>query len=388
MDIHEYQAKKILSNFGIPIPKGALALSEENAVQHASLLESCPFWVIKAQIHAGGRRNSGGIQFAHSLEEVKTHAQNLLGKMLITPQTGPLGKKVNALYIEEGIPIKHEFYMSLFLDRSPGQISMTLSSKGGVNIEETLEDSPQDLHSINIDPLLGFTSFYAGQLLAPLLLEKNLLHQFETLLQKLYHVYTSLDATILEINPLAVTESGELCVLDVKMSFDENALFRHPEIRSLRDLREEEPLEAEASNHTLNYIKLDGNIGCLVNGAGLAMATLDLLNLKGGKAANFLDIGGSASQEKILKAFQIILSDTSVRGILVNIFGGIIQCDTVARGLIQAFKDQKKFLPLVVRLVGNKENEARQILEKSALPIHSVTSLEEATQMIIKAVGS
>ncbi|MBS0185748.1 MAG: ADP-forming succinate--CoA ligase subunit beta [Proteobacteria bacterium] len=388
MDIHEYQAKKILSTFGISVPKGKVAYTLSEAVQQAALLKnghsSC--WVIKAQIHSGGRGKSGGIQFAHNLEDVATHAQNLLGKRLITSQTGSEAKKVNILYIEESIPIQKEFYVSFFLNRSLARISVLFSLKGGTNVEKYNENLFPDFNCISLDPFLGLTSLDIHKLLIPFRFEKKLLEKLEKLLQQLYNVYTSLDAILLEINPLALTESEDLVCVDAKMSFDDNALFRQSNIRALRDFHEQDKFEIEATQYGLHYIKLKGNIGCLANGAGLAMATLDLLHSKGGNAANFLDMGGRATEEKILKAFQIILSDSSVKGILVNIFGGILPCKNVAKALVQALKDQKKCLPIVVRFIGNTEKEAHQIIRTSQFPIHMTTDLEEASQRIIDAV--
>ena len=386
MNIHEHQAKELLKNFGVPVPEGFPAFSVQEAVNCAKKLPG-PVYVVKAQIHAGGRGKAGGVKVVNGIDQVKTSAEEILGKILVTPQTGEKGKKVQRLYIENGCNIEKEFYFSILVDRSQGCVSIIASTEGGMNIEEVAEKTPDKIIKLSVDPLLGFMPFHSRVLSDGLGLEGQVFKDSFNFFSKLYKAFVDLDASLLEINPLVLTKEEKLIALDAKMSFDNNSLFRHPEISDLNDETEEDPAEALAKKHDLAYIKLDGEIGCLVNGAGLAMATMDIIKLKGSSPANFLDVGGSATKEKVTEAFKIILSDESVKGILVNIFGGIMRCDIIAEGVVAAASDLKIDKPLVVRLSGTNVNEGKSILAKSDLEIISADNLDEAAEKIVKSVN-
>ena len=386
MNIHEHQAKELLKNFGVPVPEGFPAFSVEEAVNCAKKLPG-PVYVVKAQIHAGGRGKAGGVKVVNGIDQVKTSAEEILGKILVTPQTGEKGKKVQRLYIENGCNIEKEFYFSILVDRSQGCVSIIASTEGGMNIEEVAEKTPDKIIKLSVDPLLGFMPFHSRVLSDGLGLEGQVFKDSFNFFSKLYKAFVDLDASLLEINPLVLTKEEKLIALDAKMSFDNNSLFRHPEISDLNDETEEDPAEALAKKHDLAYIKLDGEIGCLVNGAGLAMATMDIIKLKGSSPANFLDVGGSATKEKVTEAFKIILSDESVKGILVNIFGGIMRCDIIAEGVVAAASDLRIDKPLVVRLSGTNVNEGKSILANSDLEIISADNLDEAAEKIVASVN-
>ena len=386
MNIHEHQAKELLKNFGVPVPEGFPAFSVQEAVNCAKKLPG-PVYVVKAQIHAGGRGKAGGVKVVNGIDQVKTSAEEILGKILVTPQTGEKGKKVQRLYIENGCNIEKEFYFSILVDRSQGCVSIIASTEGGMNIEEVAEKTPDKIIKLSVDPLLGFMPFHSRVLSDGLGLEGQVFKDSFNFFSKLYKAFVDLDASLLEINPLVLTKEEKLIALDAKMSFDNNSLFRHPEISDLNDETEEDPAEALAKKHDLAYIKLDGEIGCLVNGAGLAMATMDIIKLKGSSPANFLDVGGSATKEKVTEAFKIILSDESVKGILVNIFGGIMRCDIIAEGVVAAASDLKIDKPLVVRLSGTNVNEGKSILANSDLEIISADNLDEAAEKIVASVN-
>ena len=385
MNIHEHHAKELLRKFEVPVPKGFPAFNVEEAVECAKTLPG-PVYVVKAQIHAGGRGKAGGVKVVRDLDGVKEAASEILGKVLITPQTGEKGKKVHRLYIENGCEIDKEFYFSILVDRSAGCISIIASTEGGMNIEEVAAKTPEKIIKISIDPILGFMPFHSRLLAVGLGLEGNSNKEAFVFFSKLFRAFVDLDAGLLEINPLVLTKDKNLIVLDAKMSFDNNSLFRQPDIIELIDEKEEDPSEVLAKKYDLAYIKLDGEIGCLVNGAGLAMATMDIIKLKGSSPANFLDVGGSATKEKVTEAFKIILSDDSVRGILVNIFGGIMRCDIIAEGVVAAAKYLKINKPLVVRLSGTNVEECKAILSNSDLEIISADHLDEAAEKIVKAV--
>ena len=395
MNIHEYQAKELLAKFGVPVPAGHAAMSVEDAVAAARKLPG-PLWVVKSQIHAGGRGKGkfkelgpdakGGVRLAHSIDEVRDHAAEMLGQTLVTIQTGPAGKKVQRLYITDGVDIEKEFYLALLVDRATGRIAIVASTEGGMDIEAVAHDTPDKIETLTIDPATGLMPHHGRAVAAALGLEGEHAKQAGKILAKLYEAFIGTDASQIEINPLAVTGSGELMVLDAKIGFDGNAEFRHPDIEQLRDITEEEPAEVEASKYDLAYIKLDGNIGCMVNGAGLAMATMDIIKLEGGEPANFLDVGGGASKEKVTAAFKIILSDPTVEGILVNIFGGIMRCDIIADGIVAAAREIDLKVPLVVRLEGTNVVEGKAILAKSGLPIVAADELGDAARKIVAEV--
>ena len=385
MNIHEHQAKDLLKKFGVFVPEGHVAFSVEEAVIAAKRLPG-PVYAVKAQIHAGGRGKAGGVKIVNDLEQVEASANEILGKTLITPQTGKKGKTVQRIYIENGCNIDKEFYFSILVDRTEGCVSIISSTEGGMNIEEVAEKTPEKIIKVSIDPLLGFMPFHSRILANGLGLKGLAFKESYSFFSKLYKAFVGLDASLLEINPLVLTKEENLIALDAKMSFDNNSLFRHPEILDLNDETEEDPSEALAKKNDLAYIKLDGEIGCLVNGAGLAMATMDIIKLKGSSPANFLDVGGSATKEKVTEAFKIILSDASVKGILVNIFGGIMRCDVIAEGVVAAASDLKIDRPLVVRLSGTNVNEGKEILAKSGLEIISADNLDEAAEKIVLSV--
>lgn len=385
MNIHEYQAKAVLAKFGVPVPHGVAAFSVAEAVEAAKQLKT-PVKVVKAQIHAGGRGKAGGVKLAKSDEEVKQYAEEILGKVLVTHQTGPEGKEVKRLYIEEGSNIADELYLSFLVDRATGRVAIIASAEGGMDIEEVAADSPEKIIQADIDPAAGLQTFHARQLAFGMGLKKELQKPFWNFLSKAYEAFIATDASQLEINPLVVTADDEIIALDAKMNFDSNALYRQAEILELRDLEEEEPLEIEASKYDLSYVKMDGNIGCMVNGAGLAMATMDIIKLYGAEPANFLDVGGGATAEKVTAAFKLILSDSAVQGILVNIFGGIMRCDVIAEGIITAAKEVSLSVPLVVRLEGTNVEKGKELLAGSGLPITSADDLGDAAQKIVAAV--
>jgi succinyl-CoA synthetase beta subunit len=395
MNIHEYQAKDLLAKFGVPVPAGHAAMSVEEAVEAAKQLPG-PLWVVKAQIHAGGRGKGkfkelgpdakGGVRLARSIDEVRTHAQEMLGKTLVTVQTGPAGKQVQRLYITDGVDIEKEFYLALLVDRSTGRIAVVASTEGGMDIEAVAHDTPEKIETITIDPATGLMPHHGRAVAAALGLTGDLAKQAANVLAKLYDAFLGTDASQIEINPLAITGDGKLMVLDAKVGFDNNAEFRHPDLEQLRDISEEDPMEVEASKHDLAYIKLDGDIGCMVNGAGLAMATMDIIKLNGAFPANFLDVGGGASKEKVTAAFKIILSDPAVKGILVNIFGGIMRCDIIAEGIVEAAREVQLGVPLVVRLEGTNVQQGKDILAMSGLPIVAANDLGDAARKIVEQV--
>ncbi|TDI62277.1 MAG: ADP-forming succinate--CoA ligase subunit beta [Alphaproteobacteria bacterium] len=385
MNIHEHQAKALLADFDIPILRGGVAFSVEEASKAAKDLGG-PVWVVKAQIHAGGRGKAGGVKVVKSLQEVTEKANEILGKTLVTHQTGPEGKVVRRLYIEDGCRIAKEFYLSLLIDRASSRVAVMASSEGGVDIEDVAEKTPEKIIHLTIDPDSGLTPDQLQTFASGLGLEGSAGDEAGMVLKNLYRAFVDLDASLLEVNPLVLTEDDHIVVLDAKMSFDENALFRHPDIAELRDETEEDPMETKAKEIGLSYIKLDGEIGCMVNGAGLAMATMDIIKLKGSEPANFLDVGGGATREKVTEAFKIILSDAAVKGILVNIFGGIMRCDIIADGIIAAAKEVHINVPLVVRLAGTKVKEGREILSNSGLAIIPADDLNDAAEKVVAAV--
>ncbi len=385
MNIHEYQAKQLLAKYGVAVPKGGVAYTADEAVKAAQALPG-PVYVVKAQIHAGGRGKGGGVKVVKSIDEVKAAAQKMLGMNLVTHQTGPKGKEVKRIYVEEGCDIKRELYLGMLLDRNLGRLIMMASTEGGMNIEEVAAKTPEKILKVAIDPAAGFSSFHARKLAYGLGLEGGQVGSAVKFMSALYKAYTDLDASLVEINPLVVTGQGQVIALDAKMNFDDNALYRHKDVEEMRDLDEEEPLELEAHKHELNYIKLDGNIGCMVNGAGLAMATMDIIKLCGGEPANFLDVGGGATKERVTQAFKIILSDANVEGVLVNIFGGIMRCDVIAEGIVAAAREVSLNVPLVCRLEGTNVELGKKILAQSGLPIISGDNLADAAQKVVKAV--
>ncbi len=385
MNIHEYQAKQVLRDFGVPTGKGVPAFSVDEAVKIAQS-QPGPVWVVKAQIHAGGRGKGGGVKVVKSLEDVKTESARILGMTLVTPQTGPQGKLVQRLYIEEGTPIAKEFYLSLLVDRGLSRIAFIVSTEGGMDIEKVAHDTPEKITTIHIDPAVGLCPFHVRLMAKALKLDAAQSKQMSKIATGLYTAFVAKDMSLLEVNPLVVTTSGELVCLDAKMNFDSNALFRHPDIVTLRDETEEDPKEIEASKHDLSYVALDGTIGCMVNGAGLAMATMDIIKLYGAEPANFLDVGGGATKEKVTAAFKIITADPKVKGILVNIFGGIMKCDVIAEGVIAAVKDVGLKVPLVVRLEGTNVELGKEIINKSGLNVISADDLNDAAKKIVDAV--
>ena len=385
MNIHEHQAKELLRGFGVSVPKGIAAFTVDEAVSAAKKLGS-DVTVVKAQIHAGGRGKAGGVKVVTSAAEVKTEAQRILGSTLVTHQTGPAGKEVQRLYIEEGCDIATELYLSMLVDRSSSQITIIASTEGGMDIEAVAAETPERILTISIDPATGLKPHHIRSVANALKLTGTTAKQASGFLSGIYSTFTELDASLVEINPLVVTSSGDLLALDAKMSFDDNALFRQKDVLALRDLTEEDEREVKASEFDLNYIKLDGTIGCMVNGAGLAMATMDIIKLEGGEPANFLDVGGSATTERVTEAFKIILSDKNVEGILVNIFGGIMRCDVIAEGVVEAARTLGLTKPLVVRLEGTNVEKGKQIMGESGLAIISADNLGDAAKKIVAAV--
>jgi len=387
MKIHEYQGKELLKKFGVTVPRGFPAFSVDEAVEAAEKLGG-PVWVVKAQIHAGGRGKGGGVKLARSIEEVRTLANEILGMQLITHQTGPEGQKVGRLLIEEGADIKKELYIGIVTDRATQKIGVMASSEGGMDIEEVAHNTPEKLLKVFVDPVTGLTDEDATTLMRGIGVPDASMPQAIDQLKKLYQVYQETDASLAEINPLILTGKGEIIALDAKFNFDPNALFRHPEIVAYRDLAEEDPAEIEASKFDLAYIQLEGNIGCLVNGAGLAMATMDTIKLFGGEPANFLDVGGGATAEKVTEAFKIMLKNPDVKAILVNIFGGIMRCDVIAEGVITACRAVDLKVPLVVRMKGTNEALGKELLAKSGLPIISADSMAEAATKVVAAAAA
>jgi len=385
MNIHEYQAKAVLREFGVLVPRGIPALSVEEADKAAHQLGG-PVWVVKAQIHAGGRGKAGGVKVVKSIDDVSKEAQRLLGSVLVTHQTGPHGKQVNRLYIEEGSAIDREFYLSALVDRGSSRIAFVVSTAGGMDIEEVARTQPDKIVSFSVDPATSVMAHHGRRVADALGLKGDLAKQAESLVTKLYGAFVAKDMSLLEINPLVVTKGGQLICLDAKIGFDDNALYRHADIVALRDITEEDEKEIEASKYDLNYVALDGTIGCMVNGAGLAMATMDIIKLYGEAPANFLDVGGSASKEKVTAAFKIITSDHNVKGILINIFGGIMRCDVIAEGVVAAVKEVGLRVPLVVRLEGTNVAQGKEIIAHSNLNVTSADDLDDAAQKIVKAV--
>ncbi|MCU9593107.1 ADP-forming succinate--CoA ligase subunit beta [Caldibacillus thermolactis] len=385
MNIHEYQGKEILRKKGVSVPNGKVAFTVDEAVEAAKELGT-DVVVVKAQIHAGGRGKAGGVKVAKSLDEVRTYAEELLGKTLVTHQTGPEGKEVKRLLIEEGCDIKQEYYVGLVLDRAISRVVLMASSEGGTEIEEVAEKTPEKIFKEEIDPLVGLTPFQARRIAFKLGIPNELVNKAVKFMIGLYEVFVEKDCSIAEINPLVVTGDGNVMALDAKLNFDSNALYRHPDIVELRDFDEEDPKEIEASKYDLSYVSLDGNIGCMVNGAGLAMSTMDIIKYYGGEPANFLDVGGGATTEKVTEAFKIILSDENVKGIFVNIFGGIMKCDVIATGVVEAAKQVGLSVPLVVRLEGTNVELGKRILEESGINVVSAESMADGAQKIVELV--
>ena len=394
MNIHEYQAKSLLKKFGVAVPDGGVAYTPDEALDVAKSLPG-PVWVVKSQIHAGGRGagrfkggdpDKGGVRLAKSPDEVRDHAAAMLNQVLVTKQTGGDGKEVKRVYIEDGCDIARELYLSILLDRVTSRITVMASTEGGMDIEDVAEKTPEKIIKVAIDPVFGMEGFYARQIAFGLGLEGKQVGSAVKLLTAMYKAFTELDASLVEVNPLVVTGAGDVIALDAKMNFDDNALYRHPEIAEMRDEDEEDPTELEASKHELNYIKLDGSIGCMVNGAGLAMATMDIIKLYGAEPANFLDVGGGATKERVTTAFKIILSDPNVEGILVNIFGGIMRCDVIAEGVVAAAREVSLQVPLVVRLEGTNVDLGKKILGDSGLAIIAADDLADAAEKIVEAV--
>ena len=394
MNIHEYQAKELMRRYGIAVPDGGVAWTPDEAVTQAEKTGG-PVWVVKSQIHAGGRgagrfRNDpdgkGGVRVVKSVDEVRANADAMLGRVLVTKQTGAEGKEVKRLYIEDGCDIARELYLSVLLDRATSRVTVMASTEGGMDIEQVAEDTPEKIIRVAIDPVTGIQAHHCRTVAFGLGLEGGQVKSATRFLTAMYRAFTELDASLVEINPLVVTGGGEVLALDAKMNFDDNALYRHPDIAELRDEDEEDPAELEAARHDLNYVKLDGTIGCMVNGAGLAMGTMDIIKLYGAEPANFLDVGGGATRERVTTAFKIILSDPNVEGILVNIFGGIMRCDVIAEGVVAAAREVSLHVPLVVRLAGTNVDLGKKILADSGLPITSADDLADAAEKVVTAV--
>ncbi len=385
MNIHEYQAKQLLAKYGVPVPKGGVAYTAYEAKFVAEGLKG-PVWVVKAQIHAGGRGKAGGVKVVQSVEDVRKIAKDMLGMRLVTKQTGPQGREVKRVYVEEGCEIANELYLSMLVDRGSGRVTVIASTEGGMDIEEVAAKTPEKILKVAIDPAFGLLPYVARKIAFGLELQGKQIGQAVKLMQSMYKAFIEMDASLVEINPLVVTRQGDVLVLDAKMNFDDNALFRHKDIEELRDTDEEDPIELVAAGDGLNYIKLDGNIGCLVNGAGLAMTTMDIIKLYGGDPANFLDVGGGATKERVSAAFKLILSDPAVEGILVNIFGGIMRCDVIAEGIVDAAREVSLNVPLVVRLEGTNVEKGKTILRQSGLDIVSADDLADAAEKVVHAV--
>ncbi len=386
MKIHEYQAKEILRKFGVPTPQGIACFSIEESVAAANKMNG-NVWVVKAQIYAGGRGKGGGVKIAKSIEEVREYADSILNMTLVTPQTGPEGQKVSRLLIEQGIDINKEFYIGLVVDRSNQRVCLMASSEGGMDIEQVAAATPEKIHKVLINPQKGLTDHEADDIASRIGMPSSCITQTRELLKSLYQAFDETDASLTEINPLTLTNDGKIIALDAKMNFDENALFRHPDIVALRDLDEEDPEEIEAAKHDLSYIPLDGNIGCLVNGAGLAMATMDIIKLYGGNPANFLDVGGGATAEKVTEAFKLMLRNPKLQAILINIFGGIMKCDVIAEGVVMAAKEVALNVPLIVRLEGTNVSLGKKILADSGLPIISADNMADAAKKAVSAAS-
>ena len=385
MNIHEHQAKKILENYGAKVPKGIFAFKVDDLLEKANTLKKDKY-ILKAQIHSGGRGKAGGVKLVNNLDELEKEAKNLIGKILVTHQTGPSGRKVNRLYVEEVSEINKEFYLSCLVDRASSKITFISSDQGGMDIEEVASNNPEKIITTQVEFNEQISQSDCKKIIEIFNLNKEANEDAIKLVKSIYKMFVELDASLVEINPLILTKDNQIVCLDAKMKFDDNALFKHPEIKELRDLNEEEETEIEASKHDLSYIKLDGSIGCMVNGAGLAMATMDIIKLYGEEPANFLDVGGGASKEKVTEAFKIILSDKNVKGILINIFGGIMRCDILAKGLVEAAKEIKINVPLVVRLAGTNFKEGKEILQSSGLKIISASDLGDAAKKIVEAI--
>jgi succinyl-CoA synthetase beta subunit len=387
MKIHEYQGKEIFRRFGMAVPRGAAAFTVDEAVKAAQTLGG-PVWVVKAQIHAGGRGKGGGVKLARSIDEVRQRATEILGMQLVTHQTGPGGQKVRRLLIEEGADIAKELYVGMVVDRATQRVTLMASSEGGMDIEEVAARHPEKIHKVHIDPALGLTDHDADDVAVKIGVPASSVPQARAMLQGLYRAFWETDASLAEINPLILTKDGRVVALDAKLNFDSNALYRHPDIVEMRDLDEEDPAEVEASEFDLSYIQLDGNIGCLVNGAGLAMATMDTIKLFGGEPANFLDVGGGATAEKVTEAFKLMLRNPGLKAILVNIFGGIMRCDTIAEGVVAASRAVHLNVPLVVRMKGTNEELGKKMLKDSGLPIISADTMAEAAEKVVAAAGA
>jgi succinyl-CoA synthetase beta subunit len=385
MNIHEYQGKALLKEYGVSVLRGQVAYTPEEAEAAAKKLGG-PIWVVKAQIHAGGRGKGGGVKLAKSVEEVRQFAGEMLGMTLVTHQTGPAGKEVRRVFIEDGCEIGRELYLGMVIDRASSRVTFMASTEGGMDIEEVAAKSPEKIIMVSIDPAIGFQSFHGRQIAFGLGLEGKQVNKAVAFMSGLYRAFTERDASLVEINPLVVTKAGDLIALDAKMNFDSNAIYRQPRVTELRDLDEEDAQEIEAGKHELNYIKLDGNIGCMVNGAGLAMATMDIIKLYGGEPANFLDVGGGATKERVTAAFKLLLADPKVEGVLVNIFGGIMRCDVIAEGVVAAAREVNVGVPLVVRLEGTNVELGKQILSESGLAITAASDLADAAEKIVTAV--
>ena len=385
MNVHEYQAKELLARFGVAVPRGRVAYTPEEAADAAAGLGGA-LWAVKAQIHAGGRGKAGGVKLARSAADVRAAAAELIGRTLVTPQTGPAGSEVKRVYVEEGCDVARELYLGMLVDRATGRLTLIGSTEGGVEIEEVAAAAPEKILTVAVDPASGVRPFHARRLAFGLGLAESQIDAAVKFVTGIYEAFVAFDASVVEINPLIATGEGALVALDAKMSFDDNALYRHPDIAALRDEDEEDPMERQALRHDLNYVKLDGNIGCMVNGAGLAMATMDIIKLHGGEPANFLDVGGGASRERVSAAFTLILSDPNVEAVLVNIFGGIMRCDVIAEGVVAAAREASLNVPLVVRLAGTNVELGKEILDNSGLPILSADTLGEAAERAVRAV--
>ncbi|MBI1210188.1 MAG: ADP-forming succinate--CoA ligase subunit beta [Alphaproteobacteria bacterium] len=385
MNIHEYQAKAVLKEFGVPVPRGIPAFSVDEAVKAAGQLGG-PVWVVKAQIHAGGRGKGGGVKVVKSADAVKAEAERMLGMTLVTHQTGPHGRVVHRLYVEEGSAIARELYLSMLVDRATSRVAFIVSTEGGMDIEEVAHKTPEKILTLQVDPATGIQPYHGRRIAQALKVTGDTAKQLQKLVGDLYRAFLAKDMSLLEINPLVITDKGNVICLDAKLNFDDNALYRHPEIQELNDPNEEDPAELEAKKYDLNFIKLDGSIGCLVNGAGLAMATMDIIKLYGEEPANFLDVGGGASKEKVTAAFKILLKDKAVKGILVNIFGGIMRCDIIAEGIIAAAKETGLPVPLVARLSGTNADLGKKILSESGLNLIPADDLADAAEKIVKAI--
>ena len=386
MNLHEYQSKRLFAEYGIPVPRGIPAVSPNEAVKAAQELGGA-FWVVKAQVHAGGRGKAGGVKLARSMDEVREHARGMLGKRLVTHQSGPDGLPVNVVYVEQGSDIDRELYLSMLVDREVNRVSFIASAAGGMDIEKVAEETPEKIFSVAVAPDAGLQDYQARQLAFGLGLDKKQMRQFGDLVQRLYRLYIEADASLIEVNPLITTKAGDIVALDGKINIDGSALFRQPKIAAMRDSSQEDDAEREAAEHDLNYVSLDGNIACMVNGAGLAMATMDLIKLHGGDPANFLDVGGGATAERVAEAFKLVLSNDKVAAILVNIFGGIVRCDLIAEGIITAVKEVGVSVPVVVRLEGTNVEKGRALLADSGLDIIAADDLTDAAKKSVAAAG-